>query len=89
MQRMAAHDNGIALCFSRTDAEWFHDAAKSCDAILFLKGRIQFVPGHENAHKASRSGAGTAMFAWGAESVIALERMAHRGHLVYKLSAAA
>jgi phage N-6-adenine-methyltransferase len=84
MRRMAAHANGIALCFSRTDAEWFHDTVSTADAVLFLRGRIQFVPGHENAHKESRSGAGTVMFAWGPDSVVALERLAHRGFLTYK-----
>lgn len=83
MKRMAAHANGIALVFSRTDAIWFHESACTADAILFLKGRVQFVPGHENAHKKSRSGAGTVMFAWGKECVEALERLASRGFIAY------
>jgi phage N-6-adenine-methyltransferase len=83
MRRMASHANGIALVFSRTDAIWFHEAAANADAMLFMRGRVEFVPGHENAHKRSRAGAGTVMFAWGAECVNALERLRDRGLLVY------
>ncbi len=82
MRRMSAHRNGIALCFSRTDAEWFHETVSTADAVLFLKGRIEFVPGHENKHKKSRAGAGTVMFAWGAESVAALSKLSDRGYFV-------
>lgn len=82
MRRMAAHANGIALCFSRTDAEWFHESVRNADAVLFLKGRIDFVPGHENKHKKSRSGAGTVMFAWGSESVAALRNLRDHGFYV-------
>lgn len=82
MRRMSAHGNGIALCFSRTDAEWFHETVSTADAVLFLKGRIEFVPGNENKHKKSRAGAGTVMFAWGAESVAALSQLRDRGYFV-------
>lgn len=83
MRRMADHGNGIALCFSRTDTEWFHETIASADAVLFVKGRIDFVPGAENEHKKSRSGAATAMFAWGSACVTALERLSSRGFMVY------
>lgn len=91
MQRIAAHRNGIALCFSRTDASWFHETATTSDAILFIKGRIDFIPGLENQHKKSRAGAGTVLFAWGEENVKALKRMSHRGYFLNtsKLKAAA
>lgn len=82
MQRMAAHRNGIALCFSRTDAAWFHETVESCDAILFVRGRIEFTPGIENRHKKSRAGAGTVMFAWGADCVKALQRLSNKGFFI-------
>ena len=31
--------------FARTDTKWFHDYCTQADALLFLKGRIQFVDG--------------------------------------------
>lgn len=79
MSRMADHGCGIALVFSRTDAAWFQESMKRCEAMLFLSGRVEFVPGHENKHKRSRSGAGTALFAYDRESAIALSRMAGKG----------
>lgn len=79
VRRMAQHGNGIALVFSRTDASWCQDAMRSAQAMLFVSGRIEFVPGLENAHKKSRCGAGTVLFAWGEECVSALQRLSDRG----------
>lgn len=79
MARMAAHGRGIALVFSRTDAAWFQGAMRSATAVLFMAGRIEFVPGKENQHKKGRSGAGTALFAFGEECAEALERMSAKG----------
>lgn len=79
IRRMIDHNNGIALVFSRTDAAWCQEAMKSCTSMLFLGGRIQFVPGKENQHKKSRSAAGTVMFAFGDESSEALKKMSDRG----------
>ena len=79
MRRMIDHANGIALVFSRTDAAWCQEAMKACDSMLFMSGRINFIPGHENKHKASRSGAGTVLFAFGYESAIALEKLSDFG----------
>ncbi|MBK5571300.1 DNA N-6-adenine-methyltransferase [Ensifer sp. SSB1] len=79
MGRMSAHGNGIALVFSRTDASWFQDAMRKATAVLFMAGRVSFVPGRENLHKAGRSGAGTALFAFGEDCANALARMSARG----------
>ena len=41
--RMAEHNNGIALVFSKIEAKWFHDIVFShATAIKFLYNRIQF-----------------------------------------------
>ncbi len=82
IRRFISHGHGIALVFSRTDAEWCQEIMKSCDAMLFLRGRVDFVPGIENQHKKSRSGAGTAMFAFGDDCVSALKNLADRGILI-------
>lgn len=44
MKRLSVHGNGIALVFSRTDTNWFHDYAAKADAILFIAKRVQFIP---------------------------------------------
>lgn len=43
MRRLQAHNNGIALIFSRLDTTWAHKYLPSCSAICFIKGRVQFV----------------------------------------------
>ena len=79
IRRMIKHNNGIALVFSRTDTAWCQEAMRSASAMLFISGRIEFVPGIENQHKKSRCGAGTVIFSFGPECAIALKRMSDRG----------
>lgn len=79
VRRMAEHGNGVALVFSRTDATWCQDAMKAATAMLFMAGRIEFVPGHENKHKKGRCGAGTVLFAFGAECASALRQLSAYG----------
>ena len=86
MRRLIAHGNGIALVFSRTDAEWFQEAMATASATLLIRGRIAFVPGHENSHKKGRSGAGSAMFAFGDDCAIALQSLADLGVFVPRIS---
>jgi hypothetical protein len=76
---MIEHGNGIMLVFSRTDALWCQKAMELCTAMLFVSGRIQFVPGRENQHKNSRCGAGTVLFAFGESCAFALKKMSDRG----------
>jgi len=82
MRRMVAHGNGVALVFSRTDASWCQEAMQSATAMLFLAGRLQFIPGKENGHKRSRCGAGTVLFAWGEPCATAVQRLAPHGVFV-------
>ena len=82
IRRMIDHGNGIALVFSRTDAAWCQECLQSADAMLFISGRIDFVPGHENAHKKSRSGAGTVLFAFGQDCAAALSRLQSFGTFI-------
>lgn len=82
VRRMVEHNNGIALVFSRTDAIWCQEAMKAASAMLFMAGRIEFVPGRENQHKKSRCGAGTVLFAFGLECANALQRVSERGVFV-------
>lgn len=89
MARMIDHNHGIALVFSRTDAGWFQDALKAATATLLVSGRIEFVPGNENKHKKSRSGAGSAFFAFGEDCAQALEKLSDRGVLIRQTAIAA
>ena len=79
MRRLIDHGHGIALVFSRTDTTWCQEALHRAHAVLFMAGRIEFVPGRENAHKKSRAGAGTVMFAFGIECADALSNLSDQG----------
>ena len=65
MNRLAHHGNGIALVSSRTDTYWFQLSMSEASAILFLRGRIDFVPGRENKHKESRANAASCLMSFG------------------------
>ncbi len=86
MSKMVEHNNGIALVFSRIDAKWFQNALVAASAVLFVSGRIQFVPGIENITKKSRCGAGSAFFAFGDECANALSNLRDRGFFIMPLN---
>lgn len=86
IRRMVDHNNGIALVFSRTDASWCQEIMLASTAMLFIAGRIEFIPGIENQYKRSRCGAGTVMFALGDDCAIALKRLADKGVFVWHQS---
>jgi len=75
MRAFVAHRNGIMLVFARTDTLWFHEMAIRCDALLFLKGRIQFVSADPNrSGKQQGCGAASMMLACGYDCVDALRK---------------
>ena len=44
MKKLADHGNGIALVYTRTDANWFFDFVwKRANGLLFLRGRVPFL----------------------------------------------
>ena len=65
MNKMALHDNGIALIFARTDRAGFHNyVLQAADSILFLKGRIHFY--HVTGERAAfNAGAPSVLAAYG------------------------
>jgi hypothetical protein len=89
LAKMAAHcddgwgmnprGEGIALVFSRTDTDWFHEYGVTADAVCFLRKRVSFVgpdgeprPG-KDGQKGS-PGAGSMLLAWGPQCVAAVVR---------------
>jgi hypothetical protein len=66
MRRLAAHGNGVALVFARTETAWWHETVGAAHAVCFIAGRLTFVdaerqPGGFNA------GAPSALVAYGQE----------------------
>ena len=83
MRKCANHGDAIALVPARTDTKWFYEAAKSADAVLFVKQRIKFHPGDKDAPNDGSPGAGNVLFAWGERSVRELQNCSIPGIFYY------
>lgn len=72
LRRMAEHNKGVALIFSRTDTELFHtEVFNKATAVKFLKGRIKFLK--PNGMEAGTPGCGSVLIAYGEEDADILE----------------
>ena len=81
LHKMHTHRNGVALVFARTDTKWFHDYCTQADALLFLKGRIQFVDGLQKTG-GSGSTCGSVLIAYGVDCVQSLRKAKDKGFFV-------
>ena len=82
LSRLAAHGDGIALIFARTETAMLveHVWGKA-DAILFLHGRLHFhFP--DGRRSPANAGGPSALIAYGEENVEALQRSSVKGSLV-------
>jgi len=73
MKKLSIHGNGIALVFSRTDTEWFHEYCTKSSAVCFIKKRVSFIQsgdvglfGKGVCEAKGSSGAGSMLVAYGA-----------------------
>ena len=84
LEKMAAHGNGIALIFARTETEMFLSHVwKKADAILFIEGRLYFH--YVTGERAKGSGgAPSVLIAYGPKNVDALRQSGIKGALVEK-----
>jgi hypothetical protein len=72
MNKMALHNNGIALIFAKTDTGVWHDIVfRHASAILFLRGRIKFYTTSGEEAKFN-GGAPSALIAFNEDNAIAL-----------------
>ena len=78
---MNTHRHGVCLVFARTDTKWFHEYCTKSDALLFLKGRVQFVDGLQKT-SGSGSTCGSVLIAYGTECVNALKNARDKGFFV-------
>lgn len=81
LEKMHRHRNGVALVFSRTDCNWFHDYVFKADAILFIKQRVKFVDGLGKTG-GNGAGCGSMLVAWGDKSVSAIEKLKNKGAFI-------
>ena len=82
LSKLAAHGNGIALVFAKTETEAFKIAWRNASAILFLGKRIQFLRPDGTLPDKPGSGAGSALIAFGDECARHLETCGLEGALV-------
>lgn len=82
MEKLAAHGNGIALVFARTETKAFFDHVwPKADALLFLKGRLKFC--NTKGEPQDNAGSPSVLIAFGKENVDALLSSGLDGKLVY------
>lgn len=83
LAKLAAHGNGIALIFARTETRGFREQVwEKADGMLFLHKRLSFHHVDGTEAKAN-SGAPSVLVAYGESNVDALERACLPGALVY------
>lgn len=73
LSKLAAHGNGIAIVFARTETRMFFDHVwGKADAVLFLRGRLHF---HRIDGKRATANAGgpSCLIAYGAENAARLK----------------
>lgn len=85
MAKLAAHGNGIALVFARTDTKLFHETVTTADAVCFIKGRIRFID--QNGVEQDPAKAPSMLVAWGPRAVAALRRSGLGAVVSFKESA--
>lgn len=82
LRRLAAHGDGIALVFARTETRmFFRHVWSQADALLFLKGRVSFrrIDGSPAGHN---SGGPSVLIAYGQRNVDSLVASALPGVIV-------
>lgn len=82
LKRLAAHGDGIALIFARTEtAAWVEHVWGKADAILFIAGRLHF---HhvDGTRAAANAGAPSALVAYGLRNADWLRRCGIAGAYV-------
>lgn len=83
MQRMVAHNNGVACIFARTEtACWFRYVWPAASAILFVKGRPSFHYPITGARAKANSGGPVALVAYGLEAAMRLRAGRIHGRLI-------
>lgn len=89
LERMAEHDNGVALAFARTETVGFHRWVwNRATAVMFLKARPHFhYP--DGGRAKGNSGGPICLIAYGEDNAYALHRSGLAGAIVATLRLAA
>lgn len=82
LSKLAAHGDGVALIFARTETSWFFETIwKHASALLFIEGRLHFH--HRDGTRApNNAGAPSVLVAFGSANAFALSRCGIAGAFV-------
>lgn len=81
MEKMANHNNGIALTFNRSDTKWYHNFVKGKAVGIFqIKGRLKFLD--QNINIKSTAGAASILIIYGIENLKYFENYKKEGLLI-------
>ena len=81
LEKMALHNNGIALTGAKVDTKWFHDVVlEKASAIKLLYGRIKFYDSDGIIGKQPRNG--SILIAFGKENADILSRNTLKGKFI-------
>lgn len=83
LARLAAHGNGLALIFARTETKWFQRTVwERADAVLFLDGRLRFHRVDGTEEKKSNAGAPSCIVGYGELAVARIRACGLAGRFV-------
>lgn len=81
LKKMAEHNRGIALIFSKIEAKWFHDIVfEYAAAIKFLYNRVQFFK--PDGTKGTQPRNGSMLVAYGYEDAVILSENTIQGKFI-------
>lgn len=72
LEKLAAHGEGIALLFSRTETRWFQRFATKAAAICFLEKKVKFI--RQDGFSKGQPGCGSILLAFGESNAQSLEK---------------
>jgi hypothetical protein len=80
LARLAAHGDGLALLYARTDTKGFHEHVwGKADAVFFFEGRLWFHKPVTGEQADSNCGGPVVLAAYGPKSAARLERLTRPG----------
>ena len=71
LAKLAAHGDGIALVFARTDNKWAQSTLSQADVVCFIAGRLRFYKG-DLTTEGGPAGCGSMLIAFGPKCAAAV-----------------
>ncbi len=71
LAKLAAHGDGIALVFARTDNKWAQSTLSQADVVCFIAGRLRFYKG-DLTTEGGPPGCGSMLIAFGPKCAVAV-----------------